>query len=92
MIPTMLAVGLLGGLVGYRRLVALSVVIGAIAVLWAVGSTVAGAGTMGVAATAFGGFALALVNLVIGALVGLGIRSLVTPGQRALRKPGHSAS
>ncbi|HET8929572.1 MAG TPA: hypothetical protein VFN21_02835 [Acidimicrobiales bacterium] len=82
MIPTLLAVGLLIGLVLATRRVALPVTVGVIAVVWGVGVAT---GDDASVATGVAGFALALVNLAVGAVIGLGVRALVARGQRSPR-------
>lgn len=89
MIPTLLAVGLLIGLVLATRRVALPVTVGVIAVVWAVGVAMGDDASVGAGVA---GFALALVNLAVGAVIGLGVRAVVNRAQRSWRRSPRSSA
>jgi hypothetical protein len=78
-IPTSIVLGLIAGIVIRRPLVLLSTVV-ALGIAW--GLLV----TFSAGADLLGGFALGVVNAMVGAVLGAGIRSLVS-GVRSPRRP-----
>lgn len=87
MIPTLLLVGLLLGLGGYRHPGWMTLIIAALSVFWAVAVASADGVT---AATLAGGFGIAAVNLGVTAAIGYGVRSLIDRTTRPLRRSDQS--